>query len=292
MSGFSFGEVIGASGPAKLLIEKVSNAFGRHFDPSQEVRMAEARAKVDRIRRVAEAETDLEIAELRQRAADRSLSEEMTKQANIESIIQKALPHLNDNASPGAIEDDWLTNHLEKSRLASDDEMQHAWARILAGEGNNPGSFSRKTVNIMADLDKGDAELFTELCRFVWSVDSLRQPLVFDPNHGIYNRYGVNFESINVLEALGLIQFSWIAQFNVADLPKSTLAHYHEKNVLLTFPKDEGNVLNMGTVLFTPAGRQLSTICEARPYEAFFDYVYDLWVAESLVPPRNERQGA
>jgi hypothetical protein len=144
MPGFSLVNVGGMSEPAKLLIEKISSAIGRHFDPSQKVRMAEAQAQTDRILRVSEAETDLEIAELRQRTLDRFLNEEMTKQANIESIIQKALPHLNDDASPGDIEDDWLTNLFDKSRPASDDDMQHAWARILAGEANNPGHSREK----------------------------------------------------------------------------------------------------------------------------------------------------
>ena len=56
--------------------------------------MAEAAAQVDRIRRVGAAETDIEIAELKERAAYRFANEEMTKQLNMENIINKALQAL------------------------------------------------------------------------------------------------------------------------------------------------------------------------------------------------------
>ena len=35
--------------PAKILVEKIANAFGRHFDPRQTVRMADAEAKAHHI---------------------------------------------------------------------------------------------------------------------------------------------------------------------------------------------------------------------------------------------------
>ena len=45
--------------PAKILVEKIANAFGRHFDPRQTVRMADAEAKVHHILELNKAETDL-----------------------------------------------------------------------------------------------------------------------------------------------------------------------------------------------------------------------------------------
>ena len=177
MPGFSLVNAGGLAEPANLLITKISNAFGRHFDPRQMIRMAEAEARSDRILRVSAAETDVEVAELRERAATRFANEEMTKQVNMEEIIEKALPGLDDNADPEAMENDWIMNFFDKARMVSDEEMQRIWAGILAGEGNSPGSFSRRTVNLVADLDKRDADLFRKLCGYAWMIGSI-EPLV------------------------------------------------------------------------------------------------------------------
>lgn len=286
MPDFSLVNASGLSKPADTLVTKISNAIGRHFDPRQTVRMAEAEARADRIRRVGAVETDIEIAELRERAAYRFANEEMTKQLNMESIIVKALQRVDDNANPGAMENDWIMNFFDKCRMVSDDDMQQIWAGILAGEANNPGSFSRKAVNLMSDLDKRDAQLFTNLCRFVWSIDSRTELLVLELRHDVYGRHGINFDSISYLESLGLVHYE-IMPFNLTRIPKRASAVYHDMSITLTFPKDAMNDLSVGHALLTTTGYQLFEICRPEPVEGFFEYVYDRWVGEGLVPPRE-----
>ena len=286
MPGFSLVNASGLSKPADTLINKISNAIGRHFDPRQEIRMAEAEAQGDRIRRVGAAETDIEIAELKERAANRLANEEMTKQLNMESITEKAMPHLNSDADADGMENDWITNFFDKCRGISDDAMQELWARILAGEANNPNSFSRRTVNLVADLDKRDAELFRNLCGFGWVIGQL-EPLVFDTQHEIYNQQGIDFSSIVQLEALGLVRDGGAIGFQRVNLPKTFRAYYYGNPVVLTMPKERDNHLATGKALLTRAGHELAGFCGAKPVEGFFDYVYDRWIDESLVPPRE-----
>ncbi len=284
MPGFSLVNASGLSKPADTLVTKISNAFGRHFDPRQKVRMAEAEVQADRIRKVGSAEIDIEVAELRERAATRFANEEMTKQLNMESITEKAIPHLNDDANPEEMENDWIMNFFDKGRMVSDDDMQQIWARILAGEGNNPGSFSRRTVNLVADLDKRDARLFSNLCGFAWMI-GFAEVLVFDTNADIYRRNGITFDSLAQLETLGLIRYD-SAPFGRINLPKHFTVFYYGNPVDLKFP-DGVEKLSIGTTLLTQSGRELALICGSTPVEGFFDYVYDRWAGESLVPPRN-----
>ena len=287
MPGFSLIDTSGLAKPGTLLVEKISNAFGRHFDPSQTVRMALAGAEANRIRALSEAETEVEVADLRARAADRVLNEEMTRQENIENITKKAVSELTGNASPEDIENDWMTNYLDKCRIVSDDEMQELWARILAGQGNNPGSFSRKTVNLVADLDKKDVELFASLCCFAWVVRGESYPLVFDTQHEIYNQWGITFRFLAQLEALGLVRFDSSPEFDIVNLPQKVNASYGNRPVQLTFPKESENKMYIGKVIFTQAGSELFRVARANVVEGFFDYVYDRWAGESLVPPRQ-----
>ncbi|MCH7573175.1 MAG: DUF2806 domain-containing protein, partial [Planctomycetes bacterium] len=48
----------------------------------------------------------------------------------------------------------------------------------LAGEANNPGTFSKRTIGFLGDLEKSEANLFTRLCGFVWTISTLA-PMIF-----------------------------------------------------------------------------------------------------------------
>src|SRR5438132_11151718 len=97
--------------------------------------------------------------------------------------------------------------------------MQGLWSRVLAGEANSPGTYSKRTVNFLSDLDKNDAELFTKLCGFAWLIGNL-VPLIYDEQQEIYNKFGVNFNTLSHLESIGLIQFQLLG-FKRLKLPKA-----------------------------------------------------------------------
>ena len=163
------------SKPATVLIEKISDAVGGIFKPHQIVRVAKAEAEVEQIR----ANSQIEVQDIHRRAMHRFLEEEAKKQKNIEDITQKALPNLKDDAKSENVENDWITNFFDKCRLISDSEMQALWSRVLSGEANSPGSYSKRTVNFLSSLDKEDAELFTQLCKFGW-MSNIMELLIYN----------------------------------------------------------------------------------------------------------------
>ncbi len=273
--------------PATVLIEKISDAVGGIFKPYQIVRVAKAEAEADKI----QAESQIQITDLNRRAMHRFFEEEAKKQSNIEDITQKALPHLKEDSSPQNVEDDWITNFFDKCRIISDDDMQKLWSQVLAGEANSPGAFSRKTVNLLADLDKGDAELFMRLCSFGWVIGNVI-PLVYDVQNEIYSRHGIYFNTLSHLDSLGLIQFDNLAGFQRTGLPKKVVVYHYSRPVELTFPKDADNNLEIGTVLLTRAGQEIAPVCGAKLVDGFFDFVYDRWASQSLVPKRETEQDA
>lgn len=171
------------SKPATVLVEKISEAVGGVFKPYQLVRMAKAEVQAEHLR----AEAQIEISDLQRRAFHRFIEEEGKKQKNIEDITQKALPQVDENSKPDEVEDDWITNFFDRCRLISDDEMQALWSRVLAGEANSPGSYSKRTVNFLSDLDKSDADLFTRLCGFGWQIGNV-VPVIYDEQAEIYER--------------------------------------------------------------------------------------------------------
>ena len=273
--------------PAKVLIAKISGAVGGIFKPWQMIRVAKAEAEIDRIR----ADSEIEITDLHRRAARRWLEEEAKKQANIEGITEKALPLLEEGSAPQDVSDDWITNFFDKSRTVSDEEMQQLWSRVLAGEANAPGGFSRKTVNIMGDLNKCDAELFTNLLGFVWIFGEVRAPLVFDAQEDIYRERGITFASLSHLQSLGLIRLD-MTGVGLTVNSKKLDARYFDEKVQITLPKDKSNSLDVGTVMLTRAGYELSQVCNPEPVDGFFDFAYKKWSSRSLVPKQDAEEGA
>ena len=159
-------------------------------------------------KKVKKLENRTEIKELIKRTKNRVVATEVRNQENLESIANRSIALLNNNANPEEMDDDWIVNMLDKSKIFSDELMQELFARILAGEANSPGSFSKKSVNLLAELEKRDAICFKSLCRFNWNLADRTVPLVFDHHHEIYNKNGIDFETLKHLESLGLIQHS------------------------------------------------------------------------------------
>ena len=260
------------SKPADTLIKKVSDAVGGLFAPYQVKRMAKAEAEAAMIK----AQSETEITDLHLRAVHRWIEEEAQRQKNMEDITAKALPQLDEKATPDSVEDDWLVNFFDKSRIVSDNEMQDLWSRVLAGEANTPGTYSKRTVNFLSDLDKADAELFAKLCGFGWMIVNV-VPLVFDVEAKIYNKNGINFNSLSHLESIGLVQFNSITGVSRSILPKKFAVFYYGNPLMLEMPNDAGNKLEIGKVLLTKIGQELVPICGSRPVEGFRDYVMDQW---------------
>lgn len=217
------------SKPADTLIKKVSSAVGGIFEPWQIKRVATAEAEASLIK----AKTEIEITDLHRRAMRRFVEEEASRQDNMEEITKKALPQLESGSDPSKIEDDWVTNFFDKSRIISDKDMQDLWARVLAGEANSPGTYSKRTVNFLGDLDKRDAELFLALCRFGWLVGNFT-PLIFDARAAIYNDNGLNFNTLTHLDSIGLIQFNNLTGFSRIGLPKTFTVSYCGQPLALT----------------------------------------------------------
>ena len=100
--------------PAETLIKKISDAGVGLFAPWQIKRVAKAEAEATLIK----AEAAIQITDLHRRAGYRFIEEEAHRQMNMEGITTKALPQLNDEeAKPDSIENDWLVNFFDKSRI-------------------------------------------------------------------------------------------------------------------------------------------------------------------------------
>jgi hypothetical protein len=256
--------------PATVLIEKVAGAIGVVYEPRRIKKRAEAVAES----KIMIAKTDAKIADIQQRTKLRLFAEEQRKQQNMESVIEKAIPQLSATADPSKIEDDWITQFFERARLTSDAEMQDIWASLLAGESNNPGCFSRRTVNLVSELEKNDANLFSKLSNFIFYFGNRSTALVFESDDAIYNDNGINFDKLGHLDSLGLIRFDTLGySFTINPPGAKVIITYGKKSYVIKTPEGQESKIGIGHVMLSAQGQELSRLCPQEEIKGFYDYV-------------------
>lgn len=253
--------------PATVLIEKVSNAIGVLYEPRRIRKKVEAEVEAEKIKAIA----GIELNEIQQRGIERFVQQEARRQANIEAITAQAASQLDESAKTDNLEEDWIAHFFDKCDKISDAEMQTLWSSLLAGEAKNPGTYSKRTVDFVATMDKKDAELFTNFCQFVWMVGDA-VPLIFDFENEIYTKNGVNFASLKHLDAIGLISLESTLGYRRFGLPKKVVFFYYGQKTLVEFKNDNNNEVQIGKVLFTKAGLELINICGAKRSQEFYEY--------------------
>ena len=220
-------------------------------------------------------------------------------------IVDKASEFLDEGADIREIDVDWRANYFDKCRLVHDDDMQILWARILAGEANNLGTYSKRSVNSIADIDKRDAQLFTELCRYVckikYTYENIEKiefiPLIFDNylhTKPLYvstlPNYHIRAHDLDHLDNIGLIRvvdygsdeitgeygFHFRTDVIKSDVPIE--ANYYDESIRLSNYPAEGmgvssSGLPIGKVKLTQIGSELYPICGSTPVDGFFSRI-------------------
>lgn len=265
------------SKPATILIKKVSNAVGILYEPMRIVKKAKAEADAEKIKAL----TSIEISEIQTRGLARLVHQEGRKQENIERITAQAIESLQHDANVEELEEDWIAYFFKNCDTVSDKEMQSLWAKLLAGEASRPGTFSKRTVDFVASMDKSDAKLFTDLCQFCFFLRNT-VPVIFDYANEIYTKHGINFESLKHLGSIGLISFE-VNGYLEDKIPKKFQVTYFGQQVVIEFPNEAENKLEVGNVLLTQAGQELFPICGAARNDEFFEYALSHWSNQGLI---------
>ncbi|MDC3221584.1 DUF2806 domain-containing protein, partial [Gammaproteobacteria bacterium] len=214
-----------------------------------------------------------DVSELKNRAAHRVMHEETTKQANIENIARKAIPHLTANTKPEEIELDWLRNFFDKCKNISNEEMQEHWSRILSGEANNPGSISKKTIETFYLMEQKDALLYTKMLSYAWKFDSEHVVMIDDLQNNVFVKNDINFSTLTHLKDMGLIKVDSFIKNILNEFPKKINISYYNNAVGLEFTQEHDNTLNVGNVMLTKDGLELANIVNGKMDTEYFAYM-------------------
>lgn len=172
----------------------------------------------------------------------------------------------------GTYDFDWFVRFFEAAGNVSDDTMQNLWAKILAGEIAHPSTFSLKTIDVMRNLSKRDAELFIKVCShsFISSATNY-----FLPNEKEFlETVGIQYTDIMKLSELGLMFSDGTISLNISisNEPR-ILINNHSLFMLISSVSGNSEKASIGQYPFTEVGKELSTmISESASDEDFLKY--------------------
>lgn len=157
--------------PVEKLIDVISQGIGTLYKPLAMRNEANAKAYeievIEKAKARAKAEKKFIQLETYNVIEQRLLHQELKKQSNIENILDVAVEQISQEPeiSSKSVDQDWTTRFFKIAEDISNDEMQKLWGRILSGEVKQPGSFSLRTLNLLKDLNKQEAEVFTKFAQ-------------------------------------------------------------------------------------------------------------------------------
>jgi hypothetical protein len=176
-----------------------------------------------------------------------------------------------------------MARFFEASKLVSDREMQSLWARLLAGHANKAGTFSKRTIDLVSNLEKKDAQLFTSLCTFVWRFRGKLVPLIINfIDDDLYEAQMITYETLRHLDDIGLISFNVVGSLTEDDLPKAQTLHYYGMPIRLDFPETHNNQLEFGHVFLTQVGQELAPISGSVANTQFLEYMVKMWIERGI----------
>lgn len=280
------GIIAKAAGPAVIAaIEKMAGGLANLMVPA----IAEKRAEAMQIR----TQGMIDASEMANRAEYRLI----WQKGNIAGIAKKIPEHMSQSSSDEEkaekirnMDTDIAAHAAEKCKNVSDEYVSSLWAKALAGEADNPGSFSKKTADVVGALDRNDAELFVRFCQFVWvdKGNNISLPLIYDYEADIYAKAGISYSTLDDLESLELISHKSDGFAHWYQPQSKAVWGYHENYFMISARPDVTgkSFVNCGYASLTRAGTQLYSLCkdQVRYNPEFQQYVISHWTSEGLNP--------
>lgn len=251
------------SAPVTKLIEVVAAGCGRLYGPTDIKRTAAAQGEALVIMETAK----LRAEEVAIRAANRVLDVEIKRQENIEAITQIAQEQLPLEVSDEPVDTGWTTRFFREAQDVSNDQMRLLWGKLLAGEVAKPGSFSQRTLSVIANLSHAEANLFEKICALSSKVTGA-PPMAFinDTKSAALQQQGITFFNILQLQNAGLITFEPLGTILNFESPAgaviSTLIERPGGISFIAHHPAPRATIRAGTVSFTEAGAELLGIEE------------------------------
>lgn len=252
------------------LFEVCSAGIGKLFNPTYKVRMAKSDAKVIEIITDSMARNESyqieyvkdgisiksnSMEELEYRTSLRLIHQELLKQHNIERVINLAYQELENSESvtDEPLDQDWITRFFNLSGEVSREDMQQLWGHILAGEIKLPGSYSLRTLDIIKNISKQEAETWEKVAPYTFIQDEVCGLCL---NFGVLPRE-VTTMDLTLLNEAGLINLDTLESVKTIEPGSESYIIQGDKVIVFKNELDENLFLKLSFYMLTKAGVEI-----------------------------------
>lgn len=211
--------------------------------------------------------------ELLESAQTRELAKLIRKEKNFEDIIQiaseniKTIPN-----SSSKIDEDWWNRFEDYAENVSDDDLKFIWGKILAGEFENPGSVSLRTLNLLSSIAKQEALLFCEMAPFSFSLGRNLNYTIFIDSMYSKNISHIRTECFTRLKETGLLADISMFTMGVKDY-KSVFFYGDRFKIVIQYKKSDSK-LKIEPLIFSVPYTELTS--SGKEVFGLIDVDYDI----------------
>lgn len=200
------------------------------------------------------------------RTNDRVSYQEAVRQINVESVTAAAAGEL-ENEPPVTnqpVDDGWASRFFRYAEDVSDEGMQAIWGRILAGEIKQPNTYSIRTLEVLRNLSKNEADLFVKVADF--AMESNNNLLLFKGNSNELDNFGINFMHLAMLREAGILHESDLTNYNIQKSDEPGRSTFTVGNLIFSIERQPSQSdKSIPVYVFTQVGQQLLKLIKVTP---------------------------
>lgn len=205
---------------------------------------------------------------LEERTQSRIDFKEAKKQLNLESVTAFAAEELKDEPPviDEPIDENWKTRFFNIAEDVSNEEMQALWGRILAGEIKKPKSYSLRTLELLRNLSKKEAECFIKFGQFAIKSNGVSFLINFKGEKLLEEKYRLTFVERLLLEELGFITANDL-EFLLPETKENTSQIVFQIGNVCVVANKNINIpqQQVPALVFTKIGQELLQLIETKP---------------------------
>jgi uncharacterized repeat protein (TIGR03899 family) len=219
------------------------------------------------------ASIELSTPTLEERTQSRVDHKEAQKQLNLESVTAYAAEQLKHEqaVTDEPIDEDWKTRFFTIAEEVSNDEMQALWGRILAGEIKKPKTYSLRTLELLRNLSKEEAECFIKFGQYAIKSGGVSFIMNFNNEKLLEEKYQLTFGERLLLEELGLLTANDL-QFLLQETKENPTQIVFQIGNICVVANKEANTpqQQVNALVFTKIGQELLQLIVTK---AELDYI-------------------
>lgn len=183
-------------------------------------------------------------------------AKQMQEQINVTKAVLFAEEELENNyteCSDEGIDIDWFTRWRDSVEKISSEDMQRLWAKALAGELANPGTYSLRTLEFIKNISKHEAHEISRLAPYAINGTIFKVKAIEDA--GLEFNYLLEMDELGILSGVKGGGLHYELATRISDSYEQAL--FHANKVLIITHDDKNKKCQFASYKVTRLGFEI-----------------------------------